>query len=154
MLESLAIPLTVNHVNTLFVGGTMKSSILCIQYTLIFCISRQIEYTIVHEMHGTTVICFQYFCKSVMLPSIGPNCDLCTSRVDNQKDETHTGLGLSVQTTYGKAEMEDAQLWCSNGAFRLHRCAADASLSQQLCALWIFVHVTWVAMQKTSVSRY
>ena len=31
--------------------------------------------------------------------------------------------------------------------------SADASLSQQLCPLRIFVRVTWVVKQKTSVDR-
>ena len=31
--------------------------------------------------------------------------------------------------------------------------SADASLLQQLCALRIFVHVAWVATQKTSIGR-
>ena len=36
----------------------------------------------------------------------------------------------------------------------VHRSTSvDASLSQQFCALRIFVRVTWVATQKTSVGR-
>ena len=43
-----------------------------------------------------------------------------------------------------------------NGPFiAVHRStSANASLSQQLCTLRIFVRVTWVATQKTSVGRH